>query len=88
MPKSARSLLDIEGELTVNVLEFKQVTPKLGVLSFLKDRVRYDDMFSVPAAAMKVLVKKKAGVKIQAEIEVDSSDDLDQHPEVTKAKLL
>lgn len=86
MAHSARLYLSKEGQTTIVVGQVKQVTARLIAMSFTKDRIRYDDMFSVKSPnVMKVLLRRLKNKKVTAVIAPDGSDDNDGHPEVLEA---
>jgi hypothetical protein len=89
MAKSARQLLDSEGPTEVRVADFEQIGAKLGVLSFMKNRVRYDDIYNVNSPKnMKALLTVRKGKKnVYATLVPDQSDDFDGHPSVSEVRV-
>lgn len=95
MSKSVRSFLenpDLETPVEVEVADFKQISPFLGVLSFtsvLNGSVqRFDDVFNInDSTVMETLLQDRAGKKTFAFLTPDTSADADGHPEIVRARI-
>ena len=88
MAKSTRALLGQTGEIETDVVDAKQITEELVVLSVIVDNVRYDDIFNVPAELVPVILQDRAGKRCVVTLAPDDSDDLDGHPSVTDARII
>lgn len=86
MSKSTRTVL--AESMEVEVLQFRQVTENLGVLSFMKDNVRFDDIYNIESKeTMDTLLLDRAGAKVFCTISPDTEEDKDGHPSIDSARV-
>lgn len=83
---SARNLLGSTGEMGVTVLNAKQVSRFLVVISFRVGKQRYDDLYNISANLVKKILTE--GKRVTAILVPDNSDDLDGHPSVISVTVL
>lgn len=85
MSKSARSVL--KEPTTVELLNAKVIDTGLVLLSYIKDAVRFDDLFNASEELSKKALEVQSGDKVVIQIAPDGAD-ADTHPELINCELV